>query len=63
MKTKIQYITPIVKVVAFNIEIGFSSSNPSRLALFNETNSSGYNDQGQENWSTGNFEFSWGDDD
>lgn len=51
MKTKIQYITPTVKVVAFKVEEIFQS-NPGRIMLFNESEN-GYNSQGQEIWNTG----------
>ena len=45
-----QYITPVVKVVAFQVEHGFAGSGELRLSLFNEELEQGYNDQSQENW-------------
>lgn len=51
MKTKIQYIPPTVKVVAFKVEEIFQS-NPGRIMLFNESEN-GYNSQGHEIWNTG----------
>ena len=50
MKKMKQYITPVVKVVAFQVEHGFAGSGELRLSLFNEELEQGYNDQSQENW-------------
>lgn len=45
-----QYTTPVVKVVAFQIEHGFAGSGELRLSLFNEDLEDGFNAQSQENW-------------
>ena len=44
------YTTPVVKVVAFQIEHGFAGSGELRLSLFNEDLEDGFNAQSQENW-------------
>jgi hypothetical protein len=50
MKKMKQYTTPVVKVVAFQIEHGFAGSGELRLSLFNEDLEDGFNAQSQENW-------------
>ena len=45
-----QYTTPVVKVVAFQIEHGLAGSGELRLSLFNEDLEDGFNAQSQENW-------------
>ena len=50
MKKMKPYTTPVVKVVAFQVEHGFAGSGELRLSLFNEELEAGYNDQSQENW-------------
>ncbi|MBR3488331.1 MAG: hypothetical protein IKH33_03335 [Bacteroidales bacterium] len=49
MKTKKQYTTPIVKVVAFKVEEVFQSP----LRLGPNPDVSGYNDKGMQTWNTG----------
>lgn len=50
MKKMKPYTTPVVKVVAFQIEHGFAGSGELRLSLFNEDLEDGFNAQSQENW-------------
>ena len=50
MKKMKQDTTPVVKVVAFQIEHGFAGSGELRLSLFNEDLEDGFNAQSQENW-------------
>ena len=48
MKKMKQYTTPVVKVVAFQIEHGFAGSGELRLSLFNEDLEDGFN--ALKNW-------------
>ena len=50
MKKMKPYTTPVVKVVAFQVEHGFAGSGELRLSLFNDELEEGYNAQSQENW-------------
>ena len=50
MKKMKQYTTPVVKVVAFQVEHGFAGSGELRLSLFNNELEEGFNNQSQENW-------------
>ena len=57
MKTKNQYTTPIVKVVAFKVEGGYASY---KLA-HNITDGDLFNSNNQEKWDTGDNLFEgWG---
>ena len=47
MKKMKPYTTPVVKVVAFQVEHGFAGSGELRLSLFSEELEAGYNDQSQ----------------
>ena len=55
MKTKKVYIAPVVEEFAFESEEGFATSIKLRKLVEDED----YNTDGQENWSTGSFDFEW----
>lgn len=57
MKENKQYTAPVVKVVAFQIEIGFGGSSGDLRLSHNDLLIHDYNNQNQENWTENNTLF------
>lgn len=57
MKEIKQYTAPVVKVVAFQIELGFEGSSGDLRLSQNDQLLQDYNNQNQENWTEDNTLF------